>query len=121
MERLRFIEHSQQRILYFDLADVLEADEVLPVLERGMEVCAAAAPQSVLTLTNVRNLRFNAATVAALKRMVEHNRPYIRASAVVGMSSLHRIIYGVIVRIAQREIPAFDDEESAKAWLVSKA
>ena len=121
MERLRFIEHGTHRILYFDLANILEAEEALPVLERGKEICAAAAPHSLLTLTNVRNTRFNTATVAALKRMVEHNRPFIRASAVVGMSSLHRIIYGVVVRIAQREIPAFDDEETAKAWLASKA
>jgi hypothetical protein len=121
MERLRFIDHRQQRILYFDLADILEPEEVLPILERGKELCAASPPHSLLTLTNVRNTRFNTATVAALKRMVEHNRPYIRASAVVGMSSLHRIIYSVIVRIAQREIPAFDDEDRAKAWLVSKA
>lgn len=120
-DRLRFIHHAGHRILYFDLTEIDRPDTVLPVLERAKALVRQEPARSVLTLTNVRNLRFNASGVAAFKAMVEHNRPYIRASAVVGLSPLHRVIYMAVVRLAGRTIPTFDDEASAKAWLVGQA
>ena len=71
----------------------------------------------MLTLTNVTGLHFNGRSVGAFKAMVEHNRPYIKASAVVGLSGLHKVIYAAVVRIARRQIPVFDDEPSALEWL----
>ena len=119
-DRLRYLDHAGRRILYFDLADVADPATVLPVLEAAKALVRKEPPHSVLTLTNVRNLRFIAAGVAAFKAMVEHNRPYIRASAVVGLAPLHRVIYMAVVRLAGRTIPTFDDEASAKAWLVEQ-
>ena len=59
--------------------------------------------------------------MTAFKQVIEHNRLHIRASAVVGLGGLHRIIYGAVVRLAGRPIRAFDDEESAKRWLLTQA
>lgn len=119
MERLRFIEHAGRRILYFDFRDVRDPSELLPLLDRAKAIVAAEPPLSVLTLTNVAGVHFNTTGVAAFKAMVEHNRPYIKASAVVGMSGLTRVVYVAVVRLARRQIPTFDDEQSAKEWLVT--
>jgi len=48
------------------------------------------------------------------------SRKAIPASAVVGMSTLHRIIYGVIVCIARGEIQRATTNK-ARTWLASKA
>lgn len=120
MERLRFIEHAGRRILYFDFRDVRDPQALLPLLEQAKAIVAREPEGSVLTLTNVSGLHFNAESVRAFKAMVEHNRPYIKESAVVGLSGLHRVIYVAVVKIARRRIPTFDDEASAKAWLVGQ-
>ncbi|HEX6535621.1 MAG TPA: hypothetical protein VF041_13575 [Gemmatimonadaceae bacterium] len=121
MDRIRFIRHRDHRILVYDFNDITDADEVLPHLDRADELVRGEAPGSVLVLVCVRNLRFNTRSVSRLKVTVERNRPYVRASAVVGMSGLHKLVYLGFVRIARRDIPAFDDEEAAKDWLVSMA
>lgn len=120
MNRLRFTEHAGARILYFDFRDVDKPETLLPLIEDAKALVRREAPKSVLTLTNVAGLRFSGETVAAFKAMVEHNRPYIRASAVVGLSGLHRVIYVAVQRLAGRQIPTFEDEESARAWLVTQ-
>lgn len=118
MERLRFIEHGGRRILYFDFRDVRDPAALLPLIDQAKAIVAREPPLSVLTLTNVAGLHFNSESVGAFKAMVEHNRPYIRASAVVGLTGLHRVIYTAVVRLARRQIPIFDDEQAAKEWLI---
>lgn len=120
MDRIQFIEHRGRRILHFDFRDILEPDGAIPLLDRAEAMVCAEPPHSVLVLMSVRNLRFNTRTVARLKTMVEHNRPYVRASAVTGMEGLHKLIYFGIVKLARRDIPAFDDEEAAKEWLAAQ-
>lgn len=121
MDRVRFIRHRDHRILLYDFNDIAEADEVLPLLDQADALVRDEAPGSVLVLVRVRNLRFNSRSVSRLKVTVERNRPYVRASAVVGMGGLHKLVYLGFLRIARRDIPAFDDEEVAKDWLVSMA
>lgn len=120
MDRLRFIEHAGARILYFDFRDVSDPGALLPLLEQAKAIVAKEPPKSVLTLTNVSGLHFDSKSVTAFKAMVEHNRPYIRASAVVGLSGLMRVIYAAVQRLAGRQIPTFADEASARAWLVTQ-
>jgi hypothetical protein len=120
MDRIRFIEHRQRRILYYDLRDLLDPEAALPLLDRAEELVREEIRDSVLVLMCVKNLRFNTRSVARLRAHVEHNRPYVRASAVVGMEGLHKPIYFGVVKLTRRNIPAFDDEGAAKEWLVAQ-
>ncbi|HEU4642720.1 MAG TPA: hypothetical protein VFS44_09710 [Gemmatimonadaceae bacterium] len=120
MDRIRFIEHRKRRILYYDFRDLLDPEQAILLLDRAEEIVRGEAPGSVLVLMSVRNLRFNSRSVARLRALVEHNRPYVRASAVVGMEGLHKLIYFGVVKLARRNIPAFDDEGAAKEWLVTQ-
>jgi hypothetical protein len=117
-ERIRFIKHQGKEILLIDFSNS-QADEVLTIIDQATAVIAKRPEQSLLTLTDVTNARFNEAVGEGLKNFTLHNKPYVRAGAVVGITGLKRIIFGAVMAFSQRKLLPFDDREQAKAWLAS--
>jgi hypothetical protein len=121
MERTRFIEHQGTRILLLDYAGVRDPDEALRDIRHSRTVVAAQPPGSLLVMTVVRDARYNAAVLQGMKDLAAHNAPYVRASAVVGMSGLHRIAYQAVILFSKRNIKVFDQEREALAWIFTQA
>jgi hypothetical protein len=119
MERTRFIEHKGKRILLLDYAGARDPDEAVASVHQSMEFIARQPLNSLLVMTVVRDARYNAAVLQAMKELAAHNAPYVRASAVVGMSGLHRIAYQAVLMFSKRNIKTFDDEAQALDWLVA--
>jgi hypothetical protein len=116
-ERVKFIKHQEKEILLLDFSNST-ADEVLKIIEQAKRVISSRPQQSLLTLTDVTNARFNADVSEQMKAFTVHNKPYVRAGAVVGITGLKRIIFSAVVAFSQRKLESFDDREEAKQWLV---
>lgn len=121
MERTRFTEHQGKRILLLDYAGVRDPEEALREIQHSRAVVAAQPPASLLVMTLVRDARYNAAVLQGMKDLAAHNAPYVKASAVVGMSGLHRIAYQAVILFSKRNIKVFDEESEALDWLVTQA
>lgn len=121
MQRTRFIEHQGHRILLLDYAGVRDPDETLSSIRESKETVARQPPKSLLVMTVVRDARYNAAVLQGMKELAAHNAPYVKASAVVGMSGLHRIAYQAVILFSKRNIRVFDSEAEALDWLVTQA
>jgi flavodoxin len=74
----------------------------------------------VFTLTDVTNTTFNSKVSDAMKEFVVHNKPYIVASAVVGVTGLKQIIYNAVMKFSGRKLTAFDSLAEAKDWLAER-
>ena len=118
--RTRMIEHRGQPILLLDYSDVLDTPEALRLIEETKGIIAQYPQNSLLTLTYVRGSRYTAPVIEAMKDLVAHNKPYVRAAALVGMNTLHRIIYRAVVAFSRRNIQVFENLEDAKDWLVEQ-
>jgi hypothetical protein len=121
MERTRFVEHRGQRILLFDYAGLADSAAALREIEAGKALVARQPPGSLLTLVCVAGARFDSEVIEALKDLAAHNKPYVRAGAVVGMSGVHRIVYEAVMMFSRRALRAYDDAEQAKDWLIAQA
>jgi len=88
MERTRFIDHRGTRILVLDYSGLKSADEALREIDNSKRIVAMQPPKSLLVLTSVREARYNAAVLQALKELAAHNEPHVKASAIVGMGGL---------------------------------
>ena len=119
MERIQFVEHRGTRLLHLNLAGAKAAD-VIQLVKDATPVIAAHPERSVRTLTDVTDLSFNSEATVALKQFTMHNKPYVIAGAVVGVTGLKQIIYNSIVKLTGRKIMAFDTIDQAKNWLVSQ-
>jgi hypothetical protein len=117
-ERIQFIDHQGKEILLLDFSN-REPDEVLQIIHQATAVIETRAELSLLTLTDVTNARFNEAVGQGMKNFTLHNKPYVRAGAVIGITGLKRIIFGAVMAFSERKLLPFDDREQAKAWLIT--
>jgi hypothetical protein len=116
-EHVRFIKYKGQSILEIDFRDCQPA-ELLERIRCARTVIGTQEAGTVRTLTLVKGARFNKQTTEALKDYTKHNKPFVRAAAIVGLSGLQEIVYNVITRLTGRNIATFDTAEQAKEFLV---
>jgi hypothetical protein len=116
MERVRFIEHKGKTILFIDFSDS-SPEDAFEVIGVAKTVIAKQAPSSLLTLTNTHNARFNSKIRNAMTEYVRHNKPFVKAAAIIGVTGLQEIIFSGILKLTKRKIRLFNDIEEAKDWL----
>ena len=71
---------------------------------------------SVLMVTLAAGVGYSPDSVRALVAILRETRPYMRASAVVGLAHLTLFIR-VLNHLSGRNIQAFEDIDDAKRWL----
>jgi len=120
MDRVRSIAHKGATILKVDLSHSTTIEEELEAIARARQIIAAKPPHSVLLLTDVTKAFFNARGVAELKAWSDANTPYVKASAVLGIVGIYRVIYESVVKLTGRDIVAFDTEAEALDWLAGR-
>jgi hypothetical protein len=120
MERVRFMEHSGERILFIDFSGCENAAQVLAVADEAKPIISAQEEKTLLTLTDVTGVTADGDMATALWELLRHNKPYVRAGAVVGVEDEHQeTLYQLLTHQARRDLPAFATVEEAKDWLVS--
>lgn len=119
-EHVRFIEHKGCQILLIDFAGCQPA-ETLERIRYARSVIGRQPLASTRTLTVVTGSRFNSQVSEAMKEYTAHNKPYVRAAAVVGLSGLQEIVYNVIIKLTGRNIATFSDVGPAKDFLAGQA
>lgn len=118
MERVRFMQHNSKEILFINFSQC-KTDEISAIIDKSKAVIRARPEHSLLTLTDVTDMRFDDKVSQQMKEFTSHNKPYVRAAAVVGITGLKKILFGAIMAFSKRKLHAFDSSEQAKAWLVS--
>lgn len=118
--RVLWIEHAGKRILYHDFSEIINPADVLPAVAESQRIVAQQPPASLLTLTNVTNSRFNRPIIEALRTLVTHNKPYVKAGALVGLSGLQKVVYVTLTQLTGRRLPTFDTVAAAKEWLAAQ-
>ncbi len=119
MERVAFVHHKGAEILFLDFSRC-KTDEVFPIIAKATTVIASRPPQSLLTLTDVTDMRFDDSVSQRMKEFTAHNKPYVRAAAVVGVTGIKRIIFEAILLFSRRKLHTFDSLELAKEWLAKQ-
>lgn len=120
MGRTSVIEHKGKQIVYLDFTGISAPAEAIAAAEEAKNFFARQPrQQTLLTLTNVTGSHFDTDVVKAMRGLAEHNKPYVRGGAVVGLSGLMRVVYTTLLHLTGRNIKAFDDVEAAKDYLAS--
>lgn len=117
-ERIKFLKHNGKEILLLNFAEC-KADEVLYTIEEAKKIIRTRPENSLLTLSDVTNARFNEDVSARMKEFTTHNKPYIKASAVVGITGVKKIIFEAVMLFSKRKLHSFETLEQAKDWLVT--
>lgn len=121
MERTRWTTHRGRRMVLLDFRDLTDLQPILDEIAAAKRFFARLKPDgSLLTLTDVRGARYNSEVLAALKDLTTHNKPYVRAAAVVATTATHRVAVNTIALFTRRVLRAFGTPEEAMAWLAER-
>jgi hypothetical protein len=77
------VSHQGKTIVILDFSNTWPAEAILAMAEAQQKI-AALPLNSALILTDVANTIFTSESINALKAFVSKNKPYVKASAVVG-------------------------------------
>src|SRR5258708_1986260 len=93
--------------------------EALAALEEaGLFVAAQPRRRNLLTLVDVSGLTQDEKVVDAFKALAEHDKPWVLAGAVVGVSTFKRVLFKLVTMLSGRKLATFASQEDAKDWLV---
>ncbi len=121
MQNPQLINHQGKTIFFMDFSGLRDFDEIKLVISKSIEYIRSQPDKSLLTLTNLDGIHFNTEIKNLFTDFISGNKPHIKASSVIGMSGLLRIVYNGLMRLTGRDIRSFDNKNVALDWLTSKS
>ena len=113
------ITHKGVNIYYMDFTGIKTENEVQAVIDESIQFIRNQPPHSAICLTNISDMHFNNQIKEKFQNFINGNKPYIKASAVLGVTGLKQILFNGLMKITGRDVRSFDDAESAKEWLAA--
>jgi len=115
-----FVNHRGVRILVADASGLRGAEELAQIIGRVESMITGEPPGSVRIVIDVRQLVFDRASVGAVKGIFSRMQPYVRHTALIGVTGLLGILLQAINSVARRERPIFESLDPALDWLASQ-
>ena len=116
MERIRFIQHSGQRVLLVDFRNCT-SEEVTNLTSQVRQVVGQEPKGSVLALADFSGAQFSREAVTRIKEVTAMDRPFVKRAAWVGTENLPKVFYDAIRTFSVREFPVFKTREAALDYL----
>jgi len=118
-ERIRFINHRGQPVLFVDVTNCTTAEMI--DLGRLVPSYVSSEPRgSVLLLADFTGSKFDKSAVETLKQATVFDRPHTKRSAWVGIEGMPKVFYDNLKAFSQRDLPTFKTREEALDWLVAE-
>lgn len=89
--RVRFIEHKGKKILIQDFSALTPGPEFYRLVEQARVLITGEPYRSVLTVVDATGSVFDEGVLQTLKEFAKVNTPYIRKTAVVGITGLKEV------------------------------
>jgi len=116
------IKYKGKTIFCMDIAGLQSKDKqvFLNLVEHAKAMIRQHPPKSMLVITKVTNTGFDTEVAGIIKEYAQHNTPFVKASAVVGISGWSKIILTAIKTVTGRDFYLADTMEEAQEWLIKQ-
>jgi len=115
--RVRLIEHGIVLQDFSNLADSVTALAAFQEARAFMQQRPRNA--RTLVLTNVTDSTFNQEVVNDIRALAVHHKPWVRASAIFGLTPIMRVVCRAVLALTGRDIRIFETSEQAVEYLLS--
>lgn len=119
MSRVTFIDYKGNKILYLDFSKC-SIEDGPHVMDEASQVINDQPPSSLLILSDVTEAQYNREIIKKLQEFVSQNRPFVKASAVIGMDGLKKVIFDMLLKVTGRQMSVFATKEDALNWLIQQ-
>ncbi len=116
------LNHKGKTIFCLDIAglQVQDKPEIQKHVKNAKEIIRKHSPKSMLIITNVTNAGFDTEIANLIKEYAKNNTPYVKASAVIGVSGWQKIVLTAVKIATGREFYLTETVEEALEWLVKQ-
>ncbi len=118
MEYVKWIDYKGKKILVGNLENI-GPKEWHEANRQYEEIMKEQKENSILALVKTENSRFDAETISGLKERSKKDAPYIKKTAVMGISGLKKVMFSAVMQYSGRNAKLFENEQEAMDWLVS--
>ena len=113
------VSHGGKSIIFVDFKNCDEKQSI-SVIAEGVKLIRVQPEKSALVLCDFTNASHAPQLLQPYRDFVGGNSPYVKASAILGLTGMARVLYDGVTKLAGRSIPAFDEGDQAKDWLIAK-
>jgi hypothetical protein len=116
------LKYKDKSILCLDVAGLKlkDKEEFKKLVEFAEEEIRIHPPQSLLLITDVTDTGFDTEVSAVMGEYAMHNTPYVKASALVGVSGVQKVVLAAIKALTGRNFYLADTKEEAQEWLIQQ-
>lgn len=119
MASVKFIDFEGKKILFIDIANV-DLETMVAMTKEAKHLIEKEPLMSVLTITNVEGISVSFGTIRVLKDLAVSNKPYVKASAAIGLNNVQKVQLDMIMKFSGRNFPTFSTFKDAAEWLISQ-
>jgi len=120
-QRIEEFTAEGKNFLYFDLSEFKENSEYREFVKIAKESIAKYAENSLFSITNVRDVKFDTETKKIIAEWMEYNKPYVKRGAVIGFDGIKRMVINAVFKMSGRKnMTFFPNKEQAVEWLLKQ-
>ena len=116
----RWMTHKGKRIFHADFSGFgQDINGLKAEIEIALAEIEHQPPNSVVVMVDIRSTVISAEAASFIKQNSLRVQPQLHRTAIVTQATgFKKVIFDAIARFTGRQIPLFDDPETAKEWLV---
>ena len=115
--KIQWISHKGQEILMNDRSNLRDQD-IIENVSQSVSLIKESGKKDILYLVDNSNTIIVPHVKEHIKKKGREASPYIKKTAVIGTNNAQKILLNVLSNLTGMNIRVFDDEESAKEWLI---
>lgn len=121
MSRASFLRNKDKMILKFDLSELEDIEEIKKVVKYFSSMVARMPPKSMVGLADFTGLIVSEGITQELINLAESCSPYFRATAMIANDGATIGLANAVTRhFGKINMPIYQEEELAKAWLFTQ-
>jgi len=121
MGRIEEFTQDGRDFVYLDMSGFKTNDEFARFIEESKPVIAKYAEGSLYTIANIESIKFDSETKKMVAEWTEHNKPYVKCGAVIGMTGVKKIMVNAVFALSGRKnMGSASSREKAIEWLLKQ-
>jgi len=118
MKNISVLEHKGKKILYANHKNN-NAEHTIDIIRQSEELIIKMSNPDLRLLVDITNCEITPEVVEQFKITAKKIKQYRKKTAVIGVSKVQKILLATVNRFSGIDAKAFDDEITAKEWLVT--
>ncbi|MFA8342320.1 MAG: STAS/SEC14 domain-containing protein [Rhodothermaceae bacterium] len=118
MKNISVLEHRGKKILYANHQNN-SAPHIIDIIRESEELIIKMSNPDLRLLVDIRNCEVTPEVVEQFKITAKKIKQYRKKTAVLGVTKMQRVYLVAVNKFSGIEARAFDDEITAKEWLVT--